>query len=678
MTEAAVDGSPGLGGLLGRQSELARLRADIDGAGLDTMAGRPAPRSRVLLVAGRPGSGRTALAEEFAQEQLATGRYPDGLLRARLTDPGGEPVPLERVTRELLTALDVPAPAGADEDDLTDVLRTALAGHRALLLLDDVKDAGQLAELIPDTRDCLVLAVSRGPLTGIPDVRPCTLGALDPSAALSLLRRGAGEIRITVDPTAADRLIVACGGLPAAVVLVAGWLAMRPESTIAEALAKITRPDDADGLGGAEDPVALAFRLVYAALPSGAARTLRLMALAPSGVLDAHTVAALTGCALGAARGALDNFALLGLVRPAPPGGERGEYRVPGALDPLLRTLLRTRERPAEVLLARARMLERAVRRLRACQAVTEPLGSPARQWLSGLPAALRFEDPADAARWLAARLPALTAAARMAVADGGDLDTLARRLIGALAGALLAHRDRDGAAPELYRLHELVLDVATRRDLAGERAAALLGLGDLDLAAGRPVLALERYRAALDAARADRGGPDGPLAARALESVGDTYAELADWQRAADWYGRALAIQQSRDEPAAVARLHGRIGAALTRTRHWTEALRAWRAAAAAHRRGGDRLGQAAALADLATVQEYAGRPQEALRSGEEALRLAGEAGDPELAVQVRLLLARMAERMGRMAQAARYRAAGSGAALESSAVTEDGSCET
>nr|MCL7021175.1 AAA family ATPase [Vibrio vulnificus] len=160
MTEAAVHESPGLGGLLGRQGELARLRADIDGAGLATLAGRPAPRSRVLLVAGPPGSGRTALAEEFAQEQLATGRYPDGLLRARLTDPGGEPVPVERAARELLTALDVPAPAGADEEELTDILRGALAKRRALLLLDDVSAAGQLAELIPDTRDCLVLAVS--------------------------------------------------------------------------------------------------------------------------------------------------------------------------------------------------------------------------------------------------------------------------------------------------------------------------------------------------------------------------------------------------------------------------------------------------------------------------------------------------------------------------------------
>src|SRR3954464_11190307 len=46
-------------GFAGRRRELLALRADIDRAGLDTIAGRKAARSRVLLIAGRPGWGRT-------------------------------------------------------------------------------------------------------------------------------------------------------------------------------------------------------------------------------------------------------------------------------------------------------------------------------------------------------------------------------------------------------------------------------------------------------------------------------------------------------------------------------------------------------------------------------------------------------------------------------------------
>ncbi|WP_428843378.1 NB-ARC domain-containing protein, partial [Streptomyces sparsogenes] len=215
-------------GFAGRRRELLALRADIERAGLDTLAGRKAPRSRVLLIAGRPGSGRTALAEELVR-RLADD-YPDGVLRARLATSAGDPVPLERTARDLLAVLGVKVVAGADEDELCEALREALAGRRALLLFDDAVGAEQVDALLPDAPDSLVVAVSRGPLTGVPDVRPCTLGGLDVSAAIGLLAQYAGTTRITVDPTAAQSLVEECGGQPAALVLVGGWLAARSQT----------------------------------------------------------------------------------------------------------------------------------------------------------------------------------------------------------------------------------------------------------------------------------------------------------------------------------------------------------------------------------------------------------------------------------------------------------------
>ncbi|MGW6295726.1 ATP-binding protein, partial [Streptomyces sp. NPDC055058] len=117
---------------LGRTRELKELRADIERAGLDTLSGRKAPRARVLLIAGRPGSGRTTLAAELVRQ--VADRYPDGVLRTRLSEPDGTPVPVERAARELLDALQVPAPAGAAEDELTEALRAALTGRRAVLV----------------------------------------------------------------------------------------------------------------------------------------------------------------------------------------------------------------------------------------------------------------------------------------------------------------------------------------------------------------------------------------------------------------------------------------------------------------------------------------------------------------------------------------------------------------
>ncbi|WP_165990074.1 ATP-binding protein [Streptomyces sp. YIM 98790] len=660
---------------LGRTRELAALRADLERAGLDTLAGRPAPRCRVLLVAGRPGTGRTALAERFAAECLATGDYPDGLLRARLTDPGGLPVPTERTARDLLAALGTAAPAGADEDELTEALRGALAGRRAVLLFDDVCSGEQLADLLPDNRGCLALAVARGPLTGVPDVRPCTVGAIEQDAALRLLVRGAGRTRVTVDPRAAERLAEACAHLPAALVLAGGWLAAHPDAALADALRRMAEPDD-DGLAEITDPLGRAFRLAHSALPPPAARILRLLALAPAGVADAHTAAALAGCSLGAARTTLRDLTLLGLVHPVPaappavseePAGPL--LTLPGCLDPLLQMLLDRRERPAEVQLARARLLERTVRRLTACRAVTEPPGSPARSWLSGLPASLRFGSRAAAAEWLETRLPSLLAAARLVVAEG-ELDTLARRLIAALTSALSAHRGTEAAAPELYRLHELVLGVADRQRLPRERAAALLNLGDLDVAGGRLQLALDRYRSALEALRpdGDRVLPGAPVpasglpgtelgAGRALESIAGTYAELGDWSRAADWYARALSTAQSRRDLEAEARLHGRMAGALVCDAQWPEALRAWRAAAAAHRRRGDARAQARALSEAARVQEYAGEPEESMRLCLQALRIAERSGDRRLEGALRLRLADGSERLGRLVDAAGHR---------------------
>ncbi|MFE9454875.1 tetratricopeptide repeat protein [Streptomyces sp. NPDC006739] len=659
---------------LGRTRELKELRADIERAGLDTLSGRKAPRARVLLIAGRPGSGRTALAEELVRQ--VADRYPDGVLRARLSEPDGTPVPVERTARELLAALELPAPPGAAEDDLTAALRAGLAGRRVLLLLDDAAGAEQVDALLPDTPDCLAVAVSGGPLTGIADVRPCTLGGLDTKSALELLTRHTGSVRITVDPRAAEGLVEVCQGQPAALTLAGGWLAARPKAAVSD-LAKRMRTyaeECEDGTG--TTPLSRVFRLVYDELPGPAARTLRLLSLAPAGLIDPHTASALTGSEVGGARAVLDDLAALGLLRavdsPLP------EYEVPGCLHPMLRSLADSQDRPAELQLARARMLERTVRLLQSCRAITETDSPQAREKLAGMPRPLRFPSPRAAADWLRVRRPALLAAARLAVADG-ELDTLARRLLSQLVRAMVAHFGTQAAAADLYGIHGLVLDVAGRRGLPREQAAALLNLGDLDAQTGRTRAALARYRAALDAGREAR---DPYATGRAMESVGGAHQELGDYDRAADWFGRALAQRLARGERAEAARLYGRIGTTHTYAGRYGEALRNWRAAVAGHRKNGDVAAHARALSELARVQEYAGRPQESLRTCQEAVEWARRAEDARLQAALQLRLADTLERLGDPAAARLHRAAaermlGEGPGEADSAESEDSDLE-
>lgn len=649
MTDQAVDtGGVQLsveGHFLGRTRELKELLADIERAGLDTLSGKKAPRARVLLIAGRPGSGRTALAEELVR-QVAE-RYDDGVLRARLSEPDGTPVPVEHTARELLTALDLPTPAGACEDDLTAAFRDALADRRALLLLDDAVSADQVDALLPETPECLVVAVSGGPLTGISDVRPCTLGGLDTKSALELLSRSTGSVRITVDPRAAEGLVEECQAQPAALMLAGGWLAARPKAAVAD-LAKQLRTEGDEGT-----PLSRVFRLAYSALPSPAARILRLLALAPAGLVDPHTASALAGCSVGGARTTLDDFVGLGLLHavesPLP------QYVVPGCLQPLLKALTETADRPGELQLARARMLERTVRLLQSSRAITETDNPEAREKLQGMPRSLRFPSPRAAEDWLRIRRSALLASARLAVADG-ELDTLARRLMSQLVRAMVAHFGTQAAAPDLYGLHRLVLDVAERRELPREKAAALLNLGDLDAQTGRTQAALTRYRAALDAGREAN---DPYATGRAMESVGGAHLELADYDRAADWFGRALAQRLARDERADAARLYGRIAAAHTYAGRYGEALRGWRAAVAGHRKNGDVAAHARALSELARVQEYAGRPEESLHTCQEAVEWARRAEDVRLQAALQLRLADTLEHLGDPAAAALHRGA-------------------
>lgn len=649
MTDQAVDA----GGVelsaeshfLGRERELKELRADIERTGLDTISGRKAPRARVLLIAGRPGSGRTELAEELVRQVAQS--YQDGVLRARLSEPDGTPVPVEHTARELLAALDVSAPAGASEEDLTAVLREALADRRALLLLDDAVAAEQVDSLLPDTPECLVVAVSGGPLTGIADVRPCTLGGLDTKSALDLLSRHTGAVRITVDPRAAEGLVEECQGHPAALMLAGGWLAARPKAAVAD-LAKQLHAESDEG-----DPLSRVFKLVYASLPSPAARILRLLSLAPAGLIDPHTASALAGCSVDGARSTLDDFVALGLLHavdsPLP------QYVVPGCLHPLFKALAGAQDRPAELQLARARMLERTVRLLQSSRAITETDNPDAREKLQDMPRSLRFPSPRAAEDWLRLRRSALLAAARLAVADG-ELDTLARRLMSQLVRTMVAHFGMKAAAPDLYGIHGLVLDVAERRALPREKAAALLNLADLDAQTGRTREALARYREALDAGREAN---DPYATGRAMESVGGAHLELGDYDRAADWFGRALAQRLARDERAEAARLYGRIAAAHTYAGRYGEAVRNWRAALAGHRKNGDVAAHARALSELARVQEYAGHPEESLRTCQEAVEWAGRAEDVRLQAALQLRLADTLERLGDPAAARLHRGA-------------------
>ena len=670
----------------GRRAELAQLRDEVGRPGLG--ADEADPRCRVLIVAGRRGSGRTALAVHFARTVAAD--YPDGQCFVRMTEPGGGPVPAERAAEVLLEALGEPRPPAplpdpdSEEQDGSGpaALREALAGRQVLLVLDDVVQAEQVEALLPASGGCLVVAVTSGPLTGLADARPVVIGGLGATAATAVLVAHAGDTRIVCDPVAARTLAETLACHPMALCLVGGWLRARPRASVTDVLRLLaahpvpvpSREPEAAGLRGPDlpdlpdppepprvvlakrpgaaepgvEPLLRAFGLVQDGLPAPAARLLRLLTLAPGGVTDPRTASALLGCPVDAAAVHLATLAEQQLLRPA---GARGRHELPGCLREPLAVLL-AEDRPAETELARARLLERLTRLLTACCHRLAPAGGPAPD---PLPGPLRFSGSAEAWQWLDTELPVLWAALDTAVADGA-LDGLAMRLATALVRVLpLWAGGPEPVAADLYALHGTVLELALRGGLHRQQAAALVNLGDLRAAAGEHRRALERYRSALGPARA---ADDHVAVCRILEAVAGAFRASGDLVRAADWYGRALGLRRRRGDQADEVRLLGRLAAAHTAQGRMGDALKDYRAAAALHRKLGDPAGAVGATLGAARVQELAGNPDQAVRTLRDVLEEArGVAGPPGVRLQTQVLL-RTAEALERAGDAGGGRA--------------------
>ncbi|RAG83219.1 hypothetical protein DN069_23290 [Streptacidiphilus pinicola] len=685
MASAQAESAASVVAFVGRRNELAQLREE-------------AGRTRVLAVAGRPGSGRTALARRLVEEPDVAAERPVHHLSLAAPDPA----------RRLADQLGLPRPSGllgaeGAEQAAREALRTHLAESPVVLVLDDVpaEDAAATVEaLLPTHPDALTVAVTQGPLTGIPDVRPCVLGGLDYTAARELLAWLAGDTRVVVDPVAAQGLAETVACHVGALRLLGGWLAARPRASVSDALqalravpavprpaapppseaarSEAAQPEAAQNLVGqsveggtvppmpayppasppapaappapprgaqrTDDPLRRAFDLVHSELGANARQLLRLATLVPGAVLDERGAAALVGCPTAAAGSLLASLAGQQLLQEE----TGGRYRLPRSLTPLLVALREDTDKPAAVELARARWLERQVRLLTSCLVRLAPEQAPPDPEVP--PAALRFRSAAEAFAWLDTALPELL----LAVADAeqaGGLDGLVTRLATALVRVLPVWGEAVGrpVTVELYTLHSTVQRLARRSGQPRREAAALVNLGDLHASAGEHARAMERYRGALAPARA---AEDHVAVGRILEATAGAYRASGDLVRAVDFYGRALTLRRNRKERADEARLLARLAAVHSAQGRHADALREYRAAVALHRKLGDESGAIGAILGAARVQELGGNAEAALRTQREALEAARRLG-PRLEALVLLRLADTLERAGDQAGA-------------------------
>ncbi|WP_405532482.1 NB-ARC domain-containing protein [Streptomyces avidinii] len=271
----------------GRRSELDALLTVLGDDGRSALA--------VAAVVGMGGVGKTALAVHAAHE--AREHFPDGQLYADLRggdEAGSSP---GTILAGFLDALGVPSSAlPADLDARSALFRSLLAKRRVLILLDNVRDSGQLRPLLPGAAGCAVLVTSRARPAGVTCVLQLELSVLRPSEAVELLGRTIGGERIGAEPRAALDLVSACGFLPLAIRIAATRLAARPSWTLAALTGRLADEQRRiDELRVGDLAVEAVFELGHRQLRGRQAEAFRLVATVDGTDVSSASAAALLG-----------------------------------------------------------------------------------------------------------------------------------------------------------------------------------------------------------------------------------------------------------------------------------------------------------------------------------------------------------------------------------------------
>jgi DNA-binding SARP family transcriptional activator/tetratricopeptide (TPR) repeat protein len=559
----------------GRSTMLARLDTALLPEG-------PGRASRVAIVHGPGGVGKTWLALRWAHDNAD--RFTDGQLYVNLRgfDPGREPLPAGAAVRGLLYGLGVTAAAvPPDPDSQVALYRSLVAGRRMLLVLDNARTSAQVEPLLPGSASCATLITGR---TGLADLvaghsaRPVPLGVIDAAESAQVLAGHLGPDRLTEEPEATAEVVRHCAGLPLALGIVAGRAALAPELPLA-ALAADLRESSArlDGLdsGDLRGNLRAVLAASLAAVRPAAAGLFSRLGAAPGPDIALAAVRCLTGLARAELMPSLRELIDGHLVQEHQPG----RYR----MHDLVRLYAAEIGDPAP---ARARLLAYyATTALVADHTLDPTRERPGTSVPAAAATGPAVTDPTDAVLWFDQEYQVLLSCVAQAAACGADQQVLA------LVRGMTTYLERRGrwhdraalqraAVRSALRLGDPEAEADARRGLA----VAQIWLGAYEDAAAELATARELFGAA-----GDRFG---------LAATHRTTARMLSHQdRHADALvhdQRALALFEDEQHLAGQATALNAIGWHHAHLDRPGAAIEHCRRALAIHERLGDRFGQA------------------------------------------------------------------------------------
>ncbi|MBK6013388.1 tetratricopeptide repeat protein [Streptomyces sp. MBT53] len=279
-----------VGAFAGRRAELARIRQLVQAARASTET-----RPTVVVLHGAPGSGRTTLAVRAAHDLRDQFRGAC-VVDLRGDSPGESPLPTRDALLHLLNRLGAPREqllfrerSSPDQQvkRLGELYHQHLTGLPVTIVLDDASDPGQVATLVPERSDSLVVVTARKPLDLPAElaawVHQLPVDALDAAGAEELLGAVAQDGSGPYDAESDERIRELCGGLPLALRIAGSSLGPRSPRQLATDL----------GAYGPVEPVERSLWLRYTDQSDPARTLLRRLALAGRASLGAAAAAAL-------------------------------------------------------------------------------------------------------------------------------------------------------------------------------------------------------------------------------------------------------------------------------------------------------------------------------------------------------------------------------------------------
>jgi tetratricopeptide (TPR) repeat protein/transcriptional regulator with XRE-family HTH domain len=630
----------------GRAIELAELDLLLPataGRGADATLGPVL----ISAVSGTAGVGKTALAVRWAHQVAAA--FPDGQLYVNLRgyDPD-QPLAPGDALAGFLRALGVAGPdIPLDEAERAARYRSAVAGKRLLVMLDNAGTVEQVRPLLPGSGSAMVLVTSRDALSGLvarDGAHRLDLDLLPGADAVALLRVLIGA-RADAEPSAAEALARLCARLPLALRVAAELAAAQPDLPLAELVAELAEEAERLALlnagGDPRAAVASVFSWSYRHLPGDAARMFRLLGLHPGADWDRFAAAALGRASVAEAGQLLAALARAHLIQVA----AAGRYSAHDLLRAYAAELAAEHDTDQARQAALTGLFDYY---LATCAAAMDRLHPAERHHRPEPPQTdvpvPRLADAAAARAWLDAELPALTAISAYGAEHGWPTHTI--RLASTLHRYLDSGHDIEGLVICTHALKA----ASDCGDQAGQ-ASALATLGLFNGRQGRYEEAADCHRQALTLARAIG---DTLAQARALGNLALVHDEQGRYPQSARSQSQALALYRDLGDVTGQAISLSNLGLVRLRQGRYQQAVEHIEQALARYREVGHRFGEAIALTNLGAVRYRQGDYQQAADLQLQAMGLARELGDRRVAAWALTRLGEARCRQGRHTESA------------------------